>query len=141
MAENGLDRRFPHPPPDQLRGQSMAKGVGRDFALDTKSCAEISHDVLNGPGTDRVAWDAGFVPATERRQRSRTPNLVASRPPVSDQYFAGLFIEVYGPALAAFCPVDAGGAVLQVDITPPERAELRDPNTGPEHEQDHRPYL
>ncbi len=141
MTKNGLDRRFPHPPPDKFRGQSMAEGVGRHFTFDAKSRAEIGHDVLNGPGTDRVARDAGSVPATERRQRSRTPNLVASRPPVSYQDLAGLFIEVYGPALATFCPVDAGGAVLQVDIPTPERAELGDANTGPEHEQDHRPYL
>src|SRR5690606_7528335 len=133
MTEDGLHGRFSHAPSNQLRCQAVSEGVRRDLALDPELCAELGDDVLHRPGADRLARVARLVPSAERRKDAGTTDLVTTRIPVRDEHPRGLLVEMDGPALSALRPVDAGGAILQIDIPSTQRAQLRNAHARPVH--------
>src|SRR5690348_6120373 len=104
----------------------------RDLALDAELPAKLGHDVLHRSRTDGRARLAHFVPTAEGRQTTRAAYLVLAELPVQRDRLGRLGVEVYCTALATLRAVDVRRAIDQIDVAPPESAQLGNPHPRPE---------
>src|SRR5215204_6284716 len=116
MTKKCLHRRFPHATAHHLGSQPMPERVRRHFALDTKSFAKLSHNMLDRPRADRPSRLSKFIPSAKGGKHSSAARLIAALFPVCRKELGRLAIEQHRAALSTLRPVDMSDAILNGNV-------------------------